>query len=134
VGALLAATGLLLAWPISLAVQGGMGLGGLLLFAGLAAIPVSGLAVALVNLLVSRRIGPQPLSKLELRDGVPAESRTLIVIPALLTGDGEVDHLIDQLEVHHLANPDTELGPTPTTRPCPRTMRSSPAPPPGSPA
>ena len=87
----------------------GTGPAGLVLFALLALVPATDLAIALANLGVVTRIEPRPLPKLELRDGVPPELRTLVVIPALLTSEAEVEELIAQLEVHYLANPDGEL-------------------------
>ena len=100
---------LVLAPPLILAAHAGLGPTGLLLFALLALVPATDLAIALTNLGVVERIGPRPLPKLELRDGVSAELRTLVVMPALLTGEGHVEELIAQLEVHYLANPDGEL-------------------------
>src|SRR5207302_2289864 len=100
---------LVLAPPLILAGHAGVGPAGLLLFALLALVPATDLAIALTNLGVVERIGPRPLPKLELRDGVPAELRTLVVMPALLTSEAHVEELIAQLEVHYLANPDGEL-------------------------
>src|SRR5213593_2546058 len=100
---------LVLAPPLMLAAHAGVGAAGLLLFALLALVPATDLAVALTNLGVVERIGPQPLPKLELRDGVPAELRTLVVMPALLSSEAHVEELVAQLEVHYLANPDGEL-------------------------
>ena len=54
-------------------------------------------------------IGPTPLPRLELREGVPAELRTLVVVPTLLTGDAEIEEQIDRLEIHYLANPDGDV-------------------------
>ena len=39
------------------------------------------LAVALVNLMVTRVLGPKPLPRLDLDDGVPTDLRTLVVVP-----------------------------------------------------
>jgi cyclic beta-1,2-glucan synthetase len=102
-------TALVLAPPLILAAHAGVGPAGLLLFALLALVPATDLAIALTNLGVVERIGPRPLPKLELRDGVPVELRTLVVMPALLISEAHVEELIAQLEVHYLANPDGEL-------------------------
>jgi len=109
VGTVALLSGLVLAPPLILTVHVGVGPLGLLLFALLALVPAIDLAIALTNLGVVERIGPRPLPKLELRDGVPAELRTLVVMPALLTSEAHVEELIAQLEVHHLANSDGEL-------------------------
>src|SRR5206468_3291403 len=102
-------SGLVLAPPLILTVHVGVGPLGLLLFALLALVPAIDLAIALTNLGVVERIGPRPLPKLELRDGVPAGLRTLVVMPALLSSEAHVEELVAQLEVHYLANPDDEL-------------------------
>lgn len=46
---------------------------------------------------------------LELRDGVPASLRTMVVVPTLFTSRLGVDEQIDRLEVHHLASRDGDL-------------------------
>ena len=51
-------------------------------------VPASDLAVALVNRAVTSVLGPEPLPRLDLDDGVPTELRTLVVVPMLLTSDG----------------------------------------------
>jgi cyclic beta-1,2-glucan glucanotransferase len=100
---------LVLALPLILSAEAGVGPAVLFLLAMLAILPATDLAIALTNFGSVERIGPRPLPKLELLDGVPTELRTLIVIPALLTSEAEVEELIAQLEVHYLANPDDEL-------------------------
>jgi cyclic beta-1,2-glucan synthetase len=102
-------SGTLLALPLLLSAAAGASPLMLLLFVVLALVPASDLAVALANRGVAREIGPTHLSKLELRGGVPPELRTLVVIPALLTSEANAQALVDQLELHYLANPDEEL-------------------------
>jgi len=100
---------LVLVVPMLYSALAGAGPLTLLLLAVLSFVPTTDLAVALANLGVVQRIGPRPLPRLELGDGVPVDLRTLVVIPVLLSSEGEVDELIAQLEIHHLANPDHEL-------------------------
>ena len=52
---------------------------------------------------------PKTLPALELRDGVPANLRTMVVVPTLLTSRAGVDEQIERLEVHHLASRDGDL-------------------------
>ncbi|MHB8381389.1 MAG: GH36-type glycosyl hydrolase domain-containing protein [Candidatus Binataceae bacterium] len=75
----------------------------------LALIPATDVAVALVNRAVSIFIGPTPLPGLELHDGVPAELRTMVVVPALLTTQAEIEEQVERLEVHYLASQDGDL-------------------------
>src|SRR4029077_21161143 len=86
-----------------------VGIVGLLLLWLLALIPALDLAIALVNRTVMAVLGPQALPRLALRDGVPADLRTLVVVPTLLTGHAQIADQIERLEVHYLANPDGDL-------------------------
>jgi cyclic beta-1,2-glucan synthetase len=101
-----AVTGLLLALPLLAAHLSGMSPGALVLMALLAMIPASDLALALINRDVTGLIGPRSLPRLELRDGVPASMRTLVVVPTLLTNAAEIEEHVSRLEIHFLANPD----------------------------
>ena len=75
----------------------------------LAAIPISDSAVAVVNCLAVRVVGPTILPALELKDGIPDQFRTLVAIPTLLTSLGGVAQHVETLEVHYLASPDGDL-------------------------
>ncbi len=70
------------------------------------AIPASDVAVAIANRIITRRVGGSLLPALELRDGVPPELRTIVVVPTLLTSKSGVEDQIERLEVHYLSNPD----------------------------
>lgn len=75
----------------------------------LALIPASDIAVILVNRAIAGRTRPVELPSLALRSGPPAELRTLVAVPAMLTRREQVEELVDRLEVHYLANPEGEL-------------------------
>ncbi len=81
----------------------------LLALALLGLIPASDAALALVNRVVTSWYGPKTLPALDLRAGVPAGLRTMIVVPTLLTGRAAIQEQIERLEVHHLASPDGDL-------------------------
>ena len=51
----------------------------------LALLATSQLAVALVNWLASQLVSPHPLPKMDFAEGIPEESRTLVVVPTMLT-------------------------------------------------
>ncbi len=72
-------------------------------------IPAIDLAVALVNRAVTRGFGATLLPGLELRDGVPAPLRTMVVVPMLLTTAEAIQTQIERLEVHYLASSQGEL-------------------------
>ncbi len=77
---------------------------------GLLALGMTGLAAALdagtalVNLAVTRMVTPKLLPGLDLATGVPAQLRTLIAVPVLLTDADDLDAQIERLEVHHLSS------------------------------
>jgi cyclic beta-1,2-glucan synthetase len=73
-------------------------------------IPAVTLAVGLVNWAATNLARPRVLPKLEFEEsGIPAICRTLVVIPSLLTSQGEVESLVTELELHYLRNPDPQL-------------------------
>jgi cyclic beta-1,2-glucan synthetase len=81
----------------------------LFLLSLLAVVPLSDVAVALVNHWITIRFGPKALPGLELHDGVPSSLRTMVVVPTLLTTREEIEEQIERLEVHYLANQDGDL-------------------------
>jgi cyclic beta-1,2-glucan synthetase len=74
-----------------------------------AAIPVSGLAVAIIQALLARLLAPRTLPKLDFTNGMSAKVRTLVVIPTLLGRDDDVASMLRKLELHYLSNPDPQL-------------------------
>jgi cyclic beta-1,2-glucan synthetase len=72
-------------------------------------IPASEFAIAFVQKLVSRLVHPETLPRLELLGGVPEESRTIVVIPTLLTSIEGVESLLEHLEVVSIANHDPRI-------------------------
>jgi cyclic beta-1,2-glucan synthetase len=78
----------------------------LVVLAVLGLTPASDVAVAIVNRIITQRVGAMRLPGLELLAGVPDELRTIIVVPTLLSSLSSVQAQIERLEVHHLSNPD----------------------------
>ena len=76
----------------------------LLLMFVLGAIPALDAAVALVNAGVTRIIPATFLPALELRQGVPADLRTLVAVPVMLISLQSIAEQIETLEIHHLAS------------------------------
>ncbi len=64
----------------------------------------SHLAVALVNWLATLLTPPQLLPRMDFSHGIPPESRTLVVVPTMLTSVQNVEDLVESLEVRFLAN------------------------------
>ena len=69
----------------------------------------SQLAVALLNWLVTLLVAPRLLPRLDYSSGIAAESRTMVIVPTILTSLENIDELIEALEIHHLANRDPHL-------------------------
>jgi cyclic beta-1,2-glucan synthetase len=75
----------------------------------LAILPATEFGVAIANFMVTQLLDAAVIPGLALRDGVPPEFRTLVVVPSLLTSRDEIEELIDRLEVHFLSNDDGEI-------------------------
>jgi cyclic beta-1,2-glucan synthetase len=93
-------------WLLSIA---GLSAPGLIVFAVLALLPTSDIATALVNRFVSWSHGATGLPGLELAQGVPSSSRTLVVVPTLLSNRADLLEQIERLEVHHLSGAGGDL-------------------------
>ena len=102
-------SGLLLILPMLALVRLGATPGQLASLAILGLIPAIDAAMALVNRSVTKRFGANALPALELRAGVPAPLRTLVIMPTLFTSPRMLAENIGRLEIHHLASPDGEL-------------------------
>ncbi len=69
----------------------------------------SQLAVALVNWLATVLVTPHALPRMDFSKGIPPESRTLVVVPTMLSSAENIEELIEALEVRFLANRDDHL-------------------------
>lgn len=102
VGAIAAVTAVLVALPLWATGAGPV-------WIALALLPAADLAVAIANRTAVWGFGASLLPGLALRDGIPAELRTMVVVPMLLTSTDEIQKQINRLEVHYLASPEGEL-------------------------
>jgi len=69
----------------------------------------SHLAVAVTNWLATLLARPHLLPRMDFSGGIPSESRTLVVIPTMLTSAENLEDLIEALEVRFLANREKHL-------------------------
>jgi cyclic beta-1,2-glucan synthetase len=92
-------------------VLAGKGVGALEIgfLAALGAISAVDVAVAVVNRIVTLVVRAVALPGLALLDGVPAELRTIVVMPTMLTHESEIAELVERLEIHHLSSPEGDL-------------------------
>jgi cyclic beta-1,2-glucan synthetase len=75
----------------------------------LSLLPASEIAIGLANYLVTLFVPPRVLPKLELREGIPGNASTFVVIPTMLLDQNSAANLAEHLEIHYLANPDPQL-------------------------
>ena len=75
----------------------------------LALLATSQLALALVNWLATLLVRPHLLPRMDFSSGIPPQSRTLVVVPTMLSDARSVDDLTEALEVRFLANRDANL-------------------------
>jgi cyclic beta-1,2-glucan synthetase len=109
IGAVAALAVAVLAVPLCVLSEAQIDNAWLAVLAVLGAIPSIDAAMALVNRAVTRGVGATILPGLALRDGVPAELRTLIAVPILLTTREALEEQIERLEIHHLASLEDEI-------------------------
>jgi len=77
----------------------------LIAVAFLTCLPATAMAIGLFNWLVTHSVTPRLLPRLDFqKKGIPAERRTVVALPALLSSVDEIDHLLQQLELHFLRN------------------------------
>lgn len=67
------------------------------------------LAISLVNWLVTISIDPHFMPRMNYADGIPAEAKTIVVVPTLLNSKDELENLMETMEVRYLANKDENL-------------------------
>ncbi|HLK29924.1 MAG TPA: hypothetical protein VKT28_15195, partial [Puia sp.] len=66
-------------------------------------------AVTLVNWLSTLLMKPDLLPRMNFSKGIPAENKTMVVVPTMLTDFGELDKLMEGIEVRYLANKDEHI-------------------------
>ena len=72
-------------------------------------VAASQLAVALVNWVVTLLMTPRMLPRMDFAAGIPPDCRTVVVVPTMLVKTGNIEALIEALEVRFLANRDENL-------------------------
>ncbi|HWQ46467.1 MAG TPA: glycosyltransferase family 2 protein, partial [Longilinea sp.] len=66
-------------------------------------------AITMVNWNVTHRIKPKSLPRMDFSESIPPGNRTMIVVPTLLESTAELNHLLQELELYYLSNPDSQL-------------------------
>ena len=87
----------------------GTSVGILVLLALALSAPASESAISLCNFVLSRLVPPRILPKLDYRGPLPPDCAAFIVIPTLISRPEQAKGLLERLEQHSLANPDSRL-------------------------
>jgi cyclic beta-1,2-glucan synthetase len=98
-----------LLWGGSLLARAGAGAFTVAVATGVAVIPVSVVALAVLQAALARLLPPRTLPGLDFTRGLPEGTRTLVVIPTLLGRAEDVTGTVRQIELHYLSNPDPRL-------------------------
>ncbi len=109
VGGIILMTGLGTLGFIEQAVSLKISLGSRIVFSGLFCICFSQLSLSIVNLLSTFFVKPRLLPRLDCTLGIPLDNRTIVAIPTIFRTADDVDHLVEVLEIHYLANHDQNL-------------------------
>ena len=87
----------------------GVGTNLLVVIGLLGLICTSQLAISLVNWVITVCVKPTLLPRMDFSKGISPDSRTLTVVPTLLTSEEDIASLVEALEVRFLANRDPNL-------------------------
>lgn len=87
----------------------GLSHGNIVLLSILLLIPASEIGVSLTNYVFMKLYKPTFLPRLEFAEGIPDQSKTMVIIPALLSSKKIAIELIEKMEVYYLANKDKNL-------------------------
>ncbi|HHY78373.1 MAG TPA: hypothetical protein GX498_07725 [Clostridiales bacterium] len=79
------------------------------LLTALLLIPASELGVSISNYLFMKLYKPTFMPRLEYRQGIPDDVKTMVIIPALISSKGMALELIQKMEVYYLANKDKNI-------------------------
>jgi len=75
----------------------------------LALLPASDLALSVLNFDITHVFEPRVLPRMDTSEGIPANARTLVVVPTIISNLDVVEKLIEKLEVLFLANQDNHI-------------------------
>jgi len=72
-------------------------------------LPASEWAVVWLHFAIGCTVRTQPLLRYDFAAGVPDDARTMTVIPVIWSDPAGIDNTFDRLELHYLANQDTNI-------------------------
>ncbi len=85
------------------------GVGRSIFFAIVGFVSASAMVIPIVNTLITVTVPPRVLPRLDFSEGIPAQHRTMVVVPTLLGNEEDVSDLLEALEIRYLGNRDPNL-------------------------
>ncbi|WP_158681725.1 GH36-type glycosyl hydrolase domain-containing protein [Microbulbifer pacificus] len=75
----------------------------------LASVPLVGVALALVNGLITHSLRPRQLPKMDFDRGIPGELRSAVITPVLFADEEDIERILQCVETNYLNNADPNL-------------------------
>ena len=75
----------------------------------LSLLAASQLSVSIVNFFSTLWVKPHLLPRMDFSDEIPSDCRTMVIVPVMLSSAGEIEKLVEALEVRFLANRNSNL-------------------------
>ncbi|MDT8718698.1 cyclic beta 1-2 glucan synthetase [Clostridium sp. 19966] len=72
-------------------------------------VPASEIVISIFNWSISQLFSPRFVPKLSMEEGIPEESRSIVVVPALTGDEKKIRDIINDLEIYYLANHEKNL-------------------------
>ena len=102
-------TGLISWGLIEKAEKDNLSLPGIVILSAIIVFAVSHFSISIIHWLVTILAKPAQLPRMDYSKGIPDEYRSMVVIPTLLNSTSSIADLVENLEVHFLANRDANL-------------------------
>jgi len=75
-----------------------------ILFTIFSFIPISEIAIKVIQYILSKNVKPKLIPKLDFTDGIPKEFTTMVIMPTILKSKQNIQEFLEKLEVYYLAN------------------------------
>lgn len=95
--------------PVLYALSHGASAAMLIPVSALALTPATIISITIINWLISLTAPPRVLSKLDFKEGIPAQYRTAVVMPVIVKSVREAERHVEHLEMQWLTNQDRNL-------------------------
>ncbi len=71
--------------------------------------PALELSISAINRFFVFSLPPRILPKMKIKEGIPDQARTIVVVPTLVSSPDDIERQLEKLEITSLANPDPSL-------------------------